>query len=82
MARVSVLSAVLLIAVTTMGDQQPHNLYKVSLTQRGYIQASYHYRSPYVQETQVSLQQCFATFRPYFLLTIREDRLMVQCVHW
>jgi hypothetical protein len=43
MERVSILSAVLLTAVTTMGDQQPYNLYKVSLTQKGYIQASSRY---------------------------------------
>jgi hypothetical protein len=40
MARVSILSAVLLIAISTMEAQPSHNLYKVLLTQKGYIQAS------------------------------------------
>jgi hypothetical protein len=38
MARVSILSAVLLIAVSTTEAQSSHNLYKVLLTQKGYIQ--------------------------------------------
>lgn len=38
MARVSILSAMLLIAVSTMEVQPSHNLYKVLLTQKGYIQ--------------------------------------------
>jgi hypothetical protein len=40
MARVSILSAFLLITVGANGQQNSHSLYKVALTQKGYLQAS------------------------------------------
>ena len=44
MARVSVISALLLITVGANGQQTSQSLYKVALTQKGYLQASaYHH---------------------------------------
>jgi len=40
MARVSILSAFLLITIGANGQQTSQSLYKVALTQRGYLQAS------------------------------------------
>jgi hypothetical protein len=56
MARVSILSVVLLIAVSTMEAQPSQNLYKVLLTQKGYIQASSAFQ--FIQSL-IYLQQCF-----------------------
>jgi len=49
MAGVSIVSAALLVAVSGMEAHTSNSLYKVSLTQRGYIQASFSFQPNFLR---------------------------------